>query len=96
MKDEKELDVVLHEIITRWDIPGLAVGIVEGDEIVYAKGFGVQSLETQAPVTLDSVFCVQSVSKCFVATAVMQMVERGRLDLDAPIVQYLPYFQDGR
>jgi CubicO group peptidase (beta-lactamase class C family) len=89
---EKDLDVVLQEIMTRWDIPGLAVGIVEGEEIVYAKGFGVQSLETQAPVTLDSVFCVQSVSKCLVATAVMQMVERGKLDLDTPLVQYLPYF----
>jgi CubicO group peptidase (beta-lactamase class C family) len=89
---EKDLDVVLQEIMTRWDIPGLAVGIVEGDEIVYAKGLGVQSLETQMPVTLDSVFCVQSVSKCFVATAVMQMVERGKLELDTPLVQYLPYF----
>ena len=37
---EKDLDVVLQEIMFRWDIPGLAVGIVEGDEIVYAKGFG--------------------------------------------------------
>jgi CubicO group peptidase (beta-lactamase class C family) len=93
MQNEKELDSVLQEIIDRWDIPGLAVGIVQGDEIVYAKGFGVQSLETHAPVTLDSVFCIQSVSKCFVATAVMQLVERGKLDLDAPIVQYLPYFR---
>jgi CubicO group peptidase (beta-lactamase class C family) len=90
---EKELEVVLQEIMRRWDIPGLAVGIVEGDEIVHAKGLGVQSLETQMPVTLDSVFCVQSVSKCFVATAIMQMAERGKLELDAPLVQYLPYFQ---
>ena len=89
----KDLEDVLQEIMSRWDIPGLAVGIVQGGEIVYAKGFGVQSLETQIPVTLDSVFCVQSVSKCFVASAVMQLVERGKLDLDAPIVQYLPYFQ---
>jgi len=90
---EKELDAVLQEIMARWDIPGLAVGLVQGDEIVYAKGFGVQSLETQAPVTLDSVFCTASVSKCFVATAVMQLAERGKINLDAPIVQYLPYFQ---
>ena len=90
---QKDLDVVLQEIVTRWDIPGLAVGIVEGDVIVYAKGFGVQSLETQAPVTLDSVFSIQSVSKCFVVTAVMQLAERGKLDLDAPLVQYLPYFR---
>jgi CubicO group peptidase (beta-lactamase class C family) len=89
---EIELDRVLQEIMTRWDIPGLAVGIVENDEIIYGKGFGVQSLETQQPVTLDTVFCVQSVSKCFVATAVMQMVEYGKLDLDMPIVRYLPYF----
>jgi CubicO group peptidase (beta-lactamase class C family) len=90
---EKELDSVLQEIMTRWDIPGLAVGLVRGDDVVYAKGFGVQSLETRAPVTLDSVFCTASVSKCFVATAVMQLVERGKIDLDAPLVQYLPYFQ---
>jgi CubicO group peptidase (beta-lactamase class C family) len=90
---EKDLDGVLQEIMAGWDIPGLAVGIVAGAEIVYAKGFGVQSLDTQAPVTLDSVFCVQSVSKCLVATAIMQWVEDGKLDLDAPLVQYLPYFQ---
>jgi CubicO group peptidase (beta-lactamase class C family) len=90
---EKDLDVVLQEIMIRWDIPGLAVGIVKGDEIANAKAFGVQSLETQVPVTLDSVFGVQSVSKCFVGTAVMQLVERGVLELGVPIVQYLPYFR---
>jgi CubicO group peptidase (beta-lactamase class C family) len=90
---EKELDIVLQEIMLRWGVPGLAVGIMKGNDIVYAKGFGVQSLDTRIPVTLDSVFCVQSVSKCFVATAVMQLAERGKIDLDAPIVQYLPYFQ---
>jgi CubicO group peptidase (beta-lactamase class C family) len=90
---EKELVAVLQEMIARWGIPGLAVGIVEGDEIVCVKEFGVQSLQTRAPVTLDSIFCITSVSKVFVATAVMQLVEHGKLDLDAPLVQYLPYFQ---
>jgi CubicO group peptidase (beta-lactamase class C family) len=93
MLNEKELEVVLQEIMTRWGVPGLAIGMVEGDQIIYAKGFGVQSLETQTPVTLDSVFCVQSIGKCFVATAMMQLVERGKVNLDAPLVQYLPYFQ---
>jgi CubicO group peptidase (beta-lactamase class C family) len=65
---EKELDVVLQEIMIGWEVPGLAVGIVKGNDIVYAKGFGVQNLETRAPVMPDSVFCVQSVSTCFVAT----------------------------
>jgi len=87
------LDTVLQEIVARWGIPGLAVGIVQEDEIVYARAFGVQNLETQAPVTLDSVFCVSSISKVFVATAVIQLAERGTIDLDAPVVQYLPYFR---
>jgi CubicO group peptidase (beta-lactamase class C family) len=70
----------------------VAVGMVEGNEITYARGFGVQSLATRKPVGLDSVFCIASVSKCFVATAVMQLAERGMIDLDAPILHYLPYF----
>ena len=89
----EKLDAVLQEIMTRWQVPGLAVGIVDRTEIVHARGFGVQSLETRAPVTPDSIFCLASVAKPFVATAVMQLAERGRIDLDAPIVQYLPYFK---
>ena len=89
---ESELDSALQEIVNRWEIPGLSVGVVQDGEIVYLKGFGVQSLETRVPVTTDSLFCVASVSKTFVATAVMQLAERGEVDLDAPLVQYLPYF----
>jgi CubicO group peptidase (beta-lactamase class C family) len=90
---KEQLDLVLQEIIDLWGIPGLGVGIVEGGEITYARGFGVQSLDTQVPVTPESIFGVASVSKCFVAAAVMQLVEQGKIDLDTPIVQYLPYFR---
>lgn len=93
MINEKKLDRVLQEIIDRWGVPGLGVGMVENGEIVYARGFGVQSLETGAPVTLDSLFCIASIAKCFVAAAVMQLVEQGKLDLDTPLVQYLPDFR---
>lgn len=89
----RKLDSVLEEIITRWGIPGLGVGIVEDGRIVYARGFGVQSLATRVPVTPGSIFCVASVSKCFVATAILQLVERGKLQLDAPLVEYLPDFR---
>lgn len=89
----KKLDCVIQEITSRWEVPGLGVGIVEGSEIAYARGFGVQSLETGAPLTPDSLFCLASITKCFVASAVMQLVEQGRLRLDAPLVQYLPDFR---
>ncbi len=88
-----QLDTVLQEIIARWGVPGMGVGIVEDGKITYARGFGVQSLGTGVPVTPDSIFCVASITKCFVATAVMQLVEQGRLHLDAPLVQYLPDFR---
>lgn len=93
MRYLNQLNAVLEEIVARWGIPGLGVGIVQEGEIVYAKGFGVQSLTTGVPVTPESIFCVASITKCFVATAVMQLAERGQIDLDTPLVHYLPYFQ---
>ena len=88
-----ELDAVLEEIIARWGIPGLGVGIFQEGEIIYVRGFGVQSLETGTPVTPDTIFCIASITKCFVASAVMQLAERGKVHLDAPLIQYLPYFK---
>jgi CubicO group peptidase (beta-lactamase class C family) len=93
MIDEKELNSVIDQIMSGWDVPGLAAGIVKDGSIIYAKGFGVQSLATRKPVSLDSVFCVQSVSKCLVATALMRLVELGGLVLDTPLVDYLPHFR---
>jgi CubicO group peptidase (beta-lactamase class C family) len=91
--ESNKLDAVLEEIMSLWGVPGLAVGIVQDGQIVYDRYFGVQSLDTRAPVTEDSVFCIASIAKIFVASAVMQLVERGDLGLDAPVVQYLPYFR---
>ncbi len=92
MINEKELDRVLQEIITNWGVPGLGVGIVQDGKTLYKRGFGVQSLETRAPLTTDSLFCLASIVKCFVATAVMQLVEQGKLQLETPLVHYLPEF----
>ncbi len=86
------LEPILDEIIAAWGIPGMAVGIVEEGRIVYTKTFGLQSLESGAPVTPGSLFCVASISKVFVAVALLQLAERGALDLDEPLVRYLPYF----
>ena len=88
-----QLDNILEEIRSRWGIPGMGVGIVENDEIVYTRYSGVQNLATLAPVTPRTVFCLQSISKCFVSCGVMQLVEQGGIQLDEPIVRYLPYFK---
>ncbi|NIM57490.1 MAG: serine hydrolase [Candidatus Aminicenantes bacterium] len=81
------------QVMKSHELPGLAIGIVKDNEIVYAKGFGVKNIDTKEPVTTKSLFHMASVSKPFSATAIMQLVEQGKVSLDDPVVKYLPYFK---
>jgi CubicO group peptidase (beta-lactamase class C family) len=73
-------------------IPGLALVVVEGDRIVYAKGYGKADASGRA-VTPETPFLLGSVTKPFTALALMQLVEAGRVHLDAPVQRYLPWFR---
>lgn len=73
-------------------IPGLSVTIVQGDEIIYSKGYG-QADASGRPVTPQTPFIIGSISKTFTALAAMQLVEAGKVDLDAPVQRYLPWFR---
>ncbi len=73
-------------------IPGMALGIVQGDQIVHLQGFGVADSFGRA-VTPQTPFYLASVTKSFTALAVMQLVEAGKIDLDAPVQKYLPWFE---
>jgi CubicO group peptidase (beta-lactamase class C family) len=73
-------------------IPGLALGIVKGDRIVYLRGFG-KADESGRAVTSQTPFILGSVSKSFTALAIMQLVEAGKVELDAPVQRYLPWFR---
>ena len=90
---EASLDSVFSDYIERIRLTGLEVGIVKHNEIVYAKGFGVRNSETQEPVTTESLFHMASISKPFVATGIMQLIELGAVGLDEPVATYLPYFK---
>lgn len=90
---ENELDRIIEEFLKTYKVPGLAAGVVKRGVPVYVKGFGIADPETQAPVTARSLFHLASVSKTFVAAAIMQLAEGGKIDLDAPVVEYLPYFK---
>jgi CubicO group peptidase (beta-lactamase class C family) len=73
-------------------LPGLAVGLVHGDQIVHLRGFGIADPSGRA-VTPQTPFIIGSDSKSFTALAIMQLVEAGKLGLDDPVQQYLPWFQ---
>src|SRR3954449_468649 len=73
-------------------VPGASLAILEGDEVAEAA-YGVLNIRTGVEATPDSVFQIGSVTKVWTATLVMQLVDEGLLDLDAPVVTYLPDFR---
>ncbi len=83
----------IEQVMQAYDLPGFAIGIVKDNKVVYAHGFGYKNIDTKEPVTTTTLFHMASISKPFVATAVMQLVEQGKIDLDAPVTTYLPYFK---
>jgi CubicO group peptidase (beta-lactamase class C family) len=73
-------------------IPGVALAIIKGDQIVYLKGYG-RADQSGHPVTPQTPFLIGSITKTFTALAVMQLVEAGQIELDAPVQRYLPWFR---
>jgi len=73
-------------------VPGLALAIVRGEDIVHIRGFGYASRPNR-PVNPQTSFIIGSMSKSFTALAIIQLVEAGKLDLDSPVQQYIPWFR---
>jgi CubicO group peptidase (beta-lactamase class C family)/D-alanyl-D-alanine dipeptidase len=74
------------------DLPALSIALVDDQEIVWSKGFGLANPKEQTPVTDETTYRVGSVSKLFTDIAIMRLVEQGKLDLDTPVSRYLPNF----
>jgi len=74
------------------ELPALSIALVDGQRIVWARGFGFADPQKRTPATAETVYRVGSVSKLFTDLAVMQLVEQGRLDIDAPVNRVLPEF----
>lgn len=86
------IDAYIRSRMQIANIPGLALGVVYGDEVVYLKGYGIARPDGRT-VTPQTPFILGSTSKSFTALAVMQLVEAGKIDLDAPVTTYLPWFR---
>ncbi|MDX1993964.1 MAG: serine hydrolase domain-containing protein [bacterium] len=85
-----DIDAYVAEMMELYDVPGVGLAIVDDGEIAYTAGYGVRSVETNEPVTPETVFSIGSVTKSFTALAIAQQVDAGTLDLDTPIVEYVP------
>jgi CubicO group peptidase (beta-lactamase class C family) len=85
-----ELDAALDRFVARNGLPGAAAGVVLGDELAWAAGAGLADLGAQAASGPGTLYRIASITKTFTGTAVMQLRDAGRLDLDDPAVRYLP------
>lgn len=90
---QQEVEIFIEKIMSAYEIPGIAIGVVKDGKVYYTKGFGLQNIDSKTPITASTIFHMASVSKPFVATALMQLAETGKVDLDQPMVRYLPYFK---
>src|SRR5947209_5116739 len=89
----KELDAFIAEQVADKRLPALSIAIVDDQQVVWAKGYGFQDRDKKRPANAETVYRVGSVSKLFTDVAVMQLVEDGQLDLDAPVTKYVPDFK---
>lgn len=86
------IDAYIEGQMRRLKIPGASLAIIEGDKIAYTRGFGRARPGGEAPAP-QTPFFIGSLTKSFTALAVMQLVEAGKVELDAPVQRYLPWFR---
>jgi CubicO group peptidase (beta-lactamase class C family) len=87
--DQPTIRARVDEILNRWPAVGLAFGVVRDGSLDFFSAHGLADIASKTPVTEDTVFRIGSITKTFTAIAVLQLVERGLVDLDAPANDYL-------
>lgn len=88
------IDTLVSAFMARHGVPGLAAAVALGPERSWARGYGLADVENNVPASERTMFRLASISKVVTATAVMELVEREKLDLNAPIQRYVPAFPE--
>ncbi len=76
-----------------FDTPGFSVGIIEDGKIILSEGYGTRTIGKDQSVDGETIYAIASNSKAFISTSIARLHEEGRLDIDAPVQDYLPYFK---
>ena len=85
-----EADAALRRACESGELPGVVAMAADGERVIYEGAFGRRSVGDPAPMTLDTVFWIASMTKAVTSVAAMQLVEQGKLALDAPLGDVLP------
>ena len=89
-----QFDAVLLSSIETGRIPGVIAIAATSDEIIYEGAAGFRDVESNAEMTVDTIFRIASMTKAITSVAVMQLVEQGKIDLDSPVGEYLPQLKE--
>jgi CubicO group peptidase (beta-lactamase class C family) len=89
----RKIDSIVKMHMAANDIVGISIGIVKNNKIYYTKGYGTAEINTNKPIDKLTNFHIASISKLFTTTAVMQLVEGGKLDINNKLTYYLPEFE---
>ena len=92
-KELKGLDEFVEMRMKEWNVPGIAIAVVRDSQVVLTKGYGWANVEEKQRVDAGTLFAIGSSSKAFTATGVMQLVDEDKVDLDEPVITYVPDFK---
>jgi CubicO group peptidase (beta-lactamase class C family) len=87
-----ELEAHIAEVMELMELPGLAIAVVQGDEVVYSNGFGVRELGGDDPVTAETLMMIGSTTKTMTTMAMGTLVDEGLMAWDTPVIELLPTF----
>src|ERR1051325_4070809 len=88
----RKIETAISSAMAKENIPGLSVAVVVDKKLAWSNGYGLADLENFVPAKASTVYRLASISKTITSTAVLQLAERGKLDLDAPVQKYCPAF----
>jgi CubicO group peptidase (beta-lactamase class C family) len=91
--NSKQIDSIVNDAMAKFNVAGVAVGVVQNGKVIHTKGYGVQSVETKKPVTEHTNFAIASNSKAFTAAAMALLVEEGLVNWDDPVRKFIPEFK---
>ena len=88
-----EIDLLADQELAATGLPGLALGVTGPDGPTEVRGYGLADLASRRKIEPDTLFEIGSIGKTFTALVIVQLSEQGRLDLDAPVAEALPWFE---
>lgn len=91
--DLEKMDAYIEEARKAWQVPGMAVAIVKGDSVVFARGYGVREHGRPENVDENTVFCIASITKSFTSTAMAMLDDEEKINWDDPVREHLPDFK---